>query len=267
LYLAGRRRSARPKSPKLETVDSRSGVSPQETPLCGKFSGLVAAVKNTIEPQDEHGRVQDDACNSKSSSPDAISRRRRPAQCGSRYMTRGQLEVMMAKFEAIARQGYLRGSPRADRLLTLNQFNVLRALLSNTFTLGWTPEWLECSDLVSPWNALPPDSKPLCPQALRPTPVQRTIRHHPWIDLWPIPKMRDNLLLAGDSYDEDQLCNDLVEFNDILNEQTGLVVWGEPWDPKGWEVSKAFSAGCVELLESTNYWRSARGEKPLVFNV
>ncbi|OBT85276.1 hypothetical protein VE02_06501 [Pseudogymnoascus sp. 03VT05] len=26
--------------------------------------------------------------------------------------------------------------------------------------------------------------------------------------------MRDNLLLAGDSYDEDQLCNDLVEFEE-----------------------------------------------------
>lgn len=80
--------------------------------------------------------------------------------------------------------------------------------------------------------------------------------------------------MAGDSYDEDRLCNDLVEFEDIPNEQTGLIVWGEPWDSAGWEVSETFVRnwgwtvkGCVELLESTNYWRTTRSEKPLVFEV
>jgi len=166
------------------------------------------------------------------------------------------------------------GSPRVDQLLTLIQFNVFRALLNNTINMGWNLEWLECTDSISPWNTIPLDSEPLCPHALRPTPVQRTIAHHPWIDLWPIPKMRDNLLLAGDSYDEDQLCNDLVEFCDIPNEQTGLIVWSEPWDPAGWEASETFLRkwgwivkGCVELLQSTNYWRTRRGEKPLIFEV
>lgn len=77
-------------------------------------------------------------------------------------------------------------------------------------------------------------------------------------------------MLASGSYDEDQLCNDLVEFKDITNEQTGLIVWSDPWDPTGWEVSKPFLGrwgwlvkGCVELLQSTNYWRALRGESPL----
>lgn len=86
--------------------------------------------------------------------------------------------------------------------------------------------------------------------------------------------MRDNLLLAGDSYDEDQLCNDLVEFVDLTNEQTGLIVWSEPWDPAGWEISETFLKnwgwtvnGCVELLESTNFWRATRGEDALVYEI
>jgi hypothetical protein len=193
---------------------------------------------------------------------------------GSRYIGRAQLEETLVKFEQMARRDYMLGSPNVDQLLTLIQFNVFRALLSNTSTMGWSLEWLECTDPVSPWNTIPPDSEPFCPQALRPTPVQRNIKHHPWIDLWPIPKMRDNLLLAGNSYDEDQLCNDLVEFRDIPNEQTGLIVWREPWDPASWEASETFLRkwgwivkGCVELLQSTNYWRTRRGEKALIFEV
>lgn len=87
-----------------------------------------------------------------------------------------------------------------------------------------------------------------------------------------MPKMRDNLLLAGYLHDEDQLCNDLVEFGNVSNEQTGLIVWNDPWDSMGLEVSETFLdkwawtvSGFVKLLESTNYWRAKRGEKPLSF--
>jgi hypothetical protein len=86
--------------------------------------------------------------------------------------------------------------------------------------------------------------------------------------------MRDNMLLAGDSYDEYELCNDLVDFCDVPSERTGLVVWGEPWDPSGWEISESFLRrwgwvvkGCLDLLVSTNYWRKQRGEDPLVFEL
>lgn len=180
---------------------------------------------------------------------------------------------MIARFEKAAHQDYFLSSPRVDQLITLIQFNVLRALISNTSTLGWTLEWLECAEPISPWNRTE-RTELRCPPALRPTPTQRTVEHHPWIDLWPIPEMRDNLLRAGDTYDEDRLCNDLVEFEDLSNEQTGLIVWGESWDPTGWEVSETFvrnwgwtMKGCKGLLESTNYWRSRRGEEPLTFEV
>ena len=194
------------------------------------------------------------------------------AEKGACTKSRAHIEEMLINFERRARRDYMMGSPQVDQLLTLVQFNVLRALLSNTTSLDWGMEWLECSDPISPWNTMPPENEPLCPRSLRPTLAQRTIEHHPWIDLWPIPKMRDNLLLAGDSYDEDRLCNDLVEFCDVTHEQTGLIVWGEPWDPSGWEASETFLSkwawvikGCAELLQSTNYWRSQRGAEPLIF--
>jgi hypothetical protein len=131
-------------------------------------------------------------------------------------------------------------------------------------------EWLQ-EDAISPWNSTRESVKPSCPASLQPTSIQREISHHPWIDLFPIPQMRDNMLLAGDTYDEYELCNDLVDFCDVPSERTGLIVWGEPWDPSGWEISEPFLnrwgwvvKGCVELLASTNYWRAQRGENKLV---
>lgn len=86
--------------------------------------------------------------------------------------------------------------------------------------------------------------------------------------------MRDNLLLAGDSYDEDLLCNNLIEFQDVPSEQTGLIVWNAPSEPTGWEVSETFLRdwgwvvrGCIELQRSTNSWRAKRGERPLIFEL
>jgi hypothetical protein len=88
--------------------------------------------------------------------------------------------------------------------------------------------------------------------------------------------MQENLLLAEaeDGYDEYGLCNDLVDFCNVPNDKTGLIVWKEPWDSSGWEVSEAFLKkwgwvvrGCRELMVSTNFWRERRGEKRLVWEV
>jgi hypothetical protein len=116
---------------------------------------------------------------------------------------RAELAVIISKFEEMATRDYLVGSPRADQLLTLIQFNVLCVLITNTMTLGWTMKWLECSNPPSPWNASSEHDNPWLPKALQPSSLQRTVEHHPWIDVWPIPKLRDNLLLADGCYDED----------------------------------------------------------------
>ncbi|KAF3022393.1 hypothetical protein E8E14_003274 [Neopestalotiopsis sp. 37M] len=181
------------------------------------------------------------------------------------------LRQMAQEFEIMMQRDFLLGSPRVDLVLTLIQFNVFRALLNNTQSLGWDFQWLECEEPESPWTTTNSHSAPVsCPPNLQPTDMQRKIRHHPWIDLWPIPGMRDNLLLAAGLYDEDELCNGLLEFKDVPNEQSGLLVWGEPWDTASWEVSATFVRrwgwairGCDELLDSTNRWRMTRGEKPM----
>lgn len=187
-----------------------------------------------------------------------------------RRLTGTDIIRLAHEFESLMQREFLLGSPRVDLLLTLIQFNILRALLINTKSLGWDFEWLECGEPISPWNRSFGKVERPCPPSLQPTQAQRNITHHPWIDLWPIPKMRDNLLLAEGLYDEDDLCNALVEFQDISNDQSGLVVWGEPWDPACWEVSETFARnwgwtinGCTELWESTNRWRAKRGEELL----
>lgn len=83
--------------------------------------------------------------------------------------------------------------------------------------------------------------------------------------------MRDTLILAADVYDEFNLCEDMCG---LYNQKsgTGLIIWGEPWDPTGWEITPHFLSrwawtlkGCEELMISTNYWRERRGERPLNF--
>jgi hypothetical protein len=195
-------------------------------------------------------------------------------------MTPADVRKMMARFEQSAFLEYEMGSPRLDHLLTLIQFNVFRALISNTNALGFNLDWLN-EDAVSPFNTSlptpplsPKTSSPLlatsCPPNLLPTALQRTTPHHPWLDLFPIPTMRDNIFRLGEDYDDAPLCYDLVEFCHAPGERSGLIVWGDPWDPSNWEVTEEFLRkwgwvlrGCRELFVSTNYWRGRRGEKKL----
>ena len=171
------------------------------------------------------------------------------------------------------------GSPRTDELLTLIQFNVWRALVDNMATLEFGNEWFESEDAISPFFSTSTDSHRCAsdekkdakiPKCLQPTQLQREREHHPWIDLLPSPRLRDNLLLAEGRYDETDLCNDLIDFEGITHENTGLIVWDRPWDQAGWEMSERFVSkwtwavkGCDELIMSTNCWRARRGERPL----
>ncbi|KAJ9649551.1 hypothetical protein H2199_000327 [Coniosporium tulheliwenetii] len=184
-----------------------------------------------------------------------------------------ETQKLRNQFEEWAYRSYMLGSPTSDLLLTLIQVNVFRAMMSNIFTLGMTGEVME-EEALSPFYTtklghLPSSTPPnLCP-----TTLQRQTPHHPWLDFFPLPVMRDNLLRAGDSFDDVQLCIDLVGFCGAPTGRAGLIVWGEPWDPYGWEVTEGFVKnwgwivrGCPELFESTNYWRARRGEEQLLFD-
>lgn len=57
---------------------------------------------------------------------------------------------------------------------------------------------------------------------------------------------------------------------DDAPDRRGLILWGEPYQRDSWEVTPGFlkkwwwvMKGCGELVESTNRWRTVRGEKPL----
>ncbi len=164
------------------------------------------------------------------------------------------------------------GSPTIDHLLVLVKFNVFRAMLSNGIDLGY-----QAGKGLDDENALSPFSEPsnsarvlLVPPSLQPTNLQRRIPHHPWIDTIPIPRMRDNFLRAGDTYDDDALCSDLVGFCNEPTGRTGMILWGEPWDPNAWEITEEFVKywgwtirGCKELVNAANFWRELRGEEPL----
>lgn len=189
--------------------------------------------------------------------------------------TSAQNQRILSELEEWIISNRNRGCPGADQLLVLVKFNVFRALISNSTTLGFQDENGTDDDALSPFNN-PSTLKNFTfsiPSSLHPTELQCQIPHHPWIDLLPIPRMRDNLLQAGDSYDDIELCGDLVGFFNSPTARTGMVIWGDPWDVDGWEVTEQYLErwgrtveGCGKLFESTNRWRERRGERPLRFD-
>ncbi|KAL5334494.1 hypothetical protein BJX70DRAFT_378211 [Aspergillus crustosus] len=176
-------------------------------------------------------------------------------------------------FERISQraiESYAHGSPSTDHLLTLCKVNVFRAFMNNMLTLGMSPgpEWMD-DEALSPFSTSLPGytTNDQLPVSLRPTTLQRNTLHHPWVDFFPFPRIRDNLILAGD-FDDQPLCLDIMGFWEVKDESCGMLVWGDPTDPRNWEVSENFLrrwpwvvAGCPDLLQSTNRWRSSRGEK------
>lgn len=173
--------------------------------------------------------------------------------------------------ERSAFQSYVQGSPNTDQLLSLSRLNVQRAIIDNISAIGMTMSWLDDDESLSIFNmSIPGYSEAAIPESLRPTRLQRETPHHPWLDFFPFPNMRDSMISARDSFDDEELCHDIMAFFDTRNSGATLLVWGNSWDPHNWEASEGFFKkwsrfllGCPELLVSTNYWRARRGERPL----
>ncbi|KAF9873932.1 hypothetical protein CkaCkLH20_08666 [Colletotrichum karsti] len=190
---------------------------------------------------------------------------------------------MLATFAQEAYDDYIRGQPCPSYLTTLVRVNVFHAFVQNAHALGFNSEWLTY-EAISPFNKMGPDLGPStttisCPENMRPTALQLAVEHHPWIDFFPHPQMRDNFLQVvaekGEDYiDEDDMCRDIVDVGAGAGvEEAALIAWGEPWDPRGWEATEPFLrkwgwllVGCDEMLEGTNHWREKRGLKKLKFH-
>lgn len=204
------------------------------------------------------------------------------------FLGREQKERLVRQFADLAYAEYMSGRHTLTNLPTLLTVNVFYALSKNATALGVSIEWLTY-EAISPFCREGPGLGPSAvdptaafpngrPESLHPTELQISVPHHPWIDLFPIPKLRDNLLYAiatQETFDEDELCFDMVEISHgEPTEKPALIVWGDPWDPRGWEASLPFLRkwgyllqGCTEMMEATNYWRERRGEKQILFQV
>ncbi|KAI0415538.1 hypothetical protein F5X98DRAFT_213468 [Xylaria grammica] len=162
------------------------------------------------------------------------------------------------------------------RFLVLVQLNVFRAMLTNMAMMRLIERLpTECGmalyakDFPSPPEVLP--------ASLQETWLQQSTPHDMWVDIFPCPKLRDNILSYESLISEDDFCVDVMGglfegYNDI--ELNGLLVWGEPWSETGWEVTPGFAKkwgfllkGCDALIEATNKYRAARGEDGLVIEL
>lgn len=161
-----------------------------------------------------------------------------------------------------------------DHLITLLQFNALRAMAVNrTLISGILVTPLDCDEEVI--HVIPYPTKPeLLPSTLLPTTLQQTVPHGDWIDMFPYPEGRDRLIRAAGTFDEDELWADCIGglyegFPDDEIERRGIIAWSPPWDITGWEMSEGFLRkwgwlfkGLPGWLEATNRWRMERGEEP-----
>ncbi|KAF3914441.1 hypothetical protein AA313_de0200766 [Arthrobotrys entomopaga] len=155
-------------------------------------------------------------------------------------------------------------------LLSLIHYNVIRAFLTNLQYFNIPLAALMGDEVLSPFctTSTVPENLPL---GLQPTPMQMLYPHHPYIDLFPCPKARDNMImmLARDKDAvNDAICEDLC----CTEGESGLVVWGPPERVESWEITPTFAGkwtwlvkGCYELQQATNKWREARGDLPIRF--
>ncbi|KAI9897340.1 hypothetical protein N3K66_007196 [Trichothecium roseum] len=224
--------------------------------------------------------------------------------------TIAEKRAILNRFAEQALRSYSTADPCADHRLHLIQLNIINGLTRNAAALGFNFDWLIC-EVVSPFGSqgrpcssllsstptaaltlqrqqhqqhqqlsavnLRPALVVPFPETLTPTKLQLSMRHHPWVDLFLLPTLRDNLLAAAQVLtpeDEQELYNDVLEAGGGRREWAGLVVWGEPSDPGSWEISAPFFRkwgwilkGCDEILEATNRWRRQRGELPITAGV
>ena len=167
--------------------------------------------------------------------------------------------------------------PTTRDLHFVTRLTTFDALVRNAMILGIPLEQLETEGNNSPFHfqgPQPAGDQQKLPPSLRPSQLQQRNPHHCWVDLFPIPILRDNILLAvakGES-DEDQLCDALC--HDLFDFESGtkasVLVWGESWDDGGWEFTPRFlkkwgtlMQRCPEILQTADHLRESRSESSL----
>ncbi|KAK5465005.1 hypothetical protein LTS15_001568 [Exophiala xenobiotica] len=128
------------------------------------------------------------------------------------------------------RQAIIGVSTNPDRCVrTTVTANAYGALYTNGALMG-----LACSITFSSKSQ---SFGPELPEALRPTPLQLTTIHPQWIDRFPFPKMRDNMITLLSIIDEEEFLGDLFCLTSFTVEPGAA-----SWDPTAWKISKEFGA-------------------------
>lgn len=206
-------------------------------------------------------------------------------------MTREDRTVFFRRLYDVVSENVAKYTLDSQLLLSVMQFNVMRASMANATAIGIIWEQLIEDDAISPFNhgivlpvLLPAPSGAInaaagdgnelvyLPPCLQPTALQRQVVHHPWIDLCPQPSLRDALLRRLDDVDEDEFCHHLFLQSSDADEDgmIGMVIWGEPFDTAAYEISESMLRKwpwlvkeCPDIVKTTNYWRKERGEERL----
>jgi hypothetical protein len=179
--------------------------------------------------------------------------------------------------------------------LRVERICIVQAMLSNCLHIGITEAMFCDEEAISPFfrhNSETIDATgsnsvvrkiqtifKTLHQDVRPIREQITTMHRPLIDVLPFPTLRKNLIRSGDSVDEEEF------YNDLLN---GLVCWGgagvgrrdkdcstgttstgTPWDSRSWEARTWFlqkywallGGEEGELVRQSEWWRNMRGDE------
>ncbi|KAF8474798.1 hypothetical protein BDZ91DRAFT_711753 [Kalaharituber pfeilii] len=150
--------------------------------------------------------------------------------------------------------------PQDHKFITVQFGTIFSASILNGIILSFDTLSMVDYDALSPFNSTDAIIPANIPKDLVPTALQRSIPHHPYIDIIPFPGFRDKLLRFMDLVDEDDIC--MMMFTDWK-------IWGSrPWDKISWEIGEKFAQKYWFLMDedmkrSSDFWRSQRGLKPL----
>ncbi|CZR67244.1 uncharacterized protein PAC_17143 [Phialocephala subalpina] len=125
-------------------------------------------------------------------------------------------EALVSLDDAVLKETYFPLS--SDHLLHLIHFNVFRALIYNKLMLNTTTSLVRAGTGI-----VLPSHQNLCegltlvrakpghelPSNLHPTTNQMSIAHSSWLNMFPFPRMRDNLIRRQQDFNHRDLCNDL----------------------------------------------------------
>lgn len=117
-------------------------------------------------------------------------------------------------------------SPTKGKVACQVPINVYQAMYNNGMILGLT-----CATVL-PQKSIP---APHAPPALRPTKLQLETVHLPWIDRFPFPSWRDNMIRMEKEFNDEEFLCDCFNM-DCFTIRLG----GVGWEPRDWSVDKNF---------------------------